>query len=73
MSKMVTMALAAILMITCGCLDTIGEYALSDLGGWDMSACWNGFDTCYELFSDNQDVILGGQQAIDVRLFGVGQ
>jgi hypothetical protein len=40
-----------------GC--TLFEYALSDVSGWDLSACVNGFDTCVELFLDNSDKVGG--------------
>jgi len=41
---------------------------LTDISGWDLSACWSGFGTCYELFTDNQQRILGGQTAIGAIL-----
>ncbi len=41
---------------------------LTDISGWDLSACWDGFGTCYELFTDNQQRILGGQTAIGAIL-----
>lgn len=31
------------------------ERAVSDIDGWDISACVSGFDTCWELFRDNSD------------------
>jgi len=31
------------------------ENAVSNVGGWDISACIDGFGTCWELYSDNQD------------------
>ena len=31
------------------------EGAVSDVKGWDISACIDGFDTCWELFRDNSD------------------
>lgn len=39
-----------------GCL----ENAVSDIGGWDVSACVDGFSTCFELFRDNADKFAGG-------------
>jgi hypothetical protein len=44
-------------------------FLLTDISGWDISACGHGFDefgVCYELFSDNQEKILGGQSVVDV-------
>jgi len=40
-----------------GC--TLFEYVLSDVSGWDLSACIDGFDTCFELFLDNSDKVGG--------------
>lgn len=31
------------------------EFAVSDIGGWDVSACVDGFSTCFELFRDNAE------------------
>lgn len=31
------------------------ESAVSDIQGWDVSACVSGLDTCWELFFDNAD------------------
>ncbi|KKN98898.1 hypothetical protein LCGC14_0141390 [marine sediment metagenome] len=42
----------------CGC--NLLEIATSDINGWDMSACVSGFDTCWELWSDNADKFEGG-------------
>ena len=36
------------------------EGLASDVGGWDVSACVSGFDTCWELFTDNADKFEGG-------------
>ena len=36
------------------------ENSLTNISGWDLSACYDGFSTCYELFTDNSDKILGG-------------
>ena len=61
-----------------GCTLTVGLPAavtgslLSDINGWDLSACSNGrFLTCAELFSDNQQLILGGRTTGEVVLQGV--
>ena len=35
------------------------EGAVSDVDGWDLSACVNGFGTCWELMWDNQDRLAG--------------
>lgn len=46
-------------MIFCsGC--SLIENQLADLSGWDLSACWDGFGVCSELFFDNADQIMGG-------------
>lgn len=29
------------------------ESAVSDINGWDISACVSGFDTCWEFYWDN--------------------
>ena len=45
---------------------------LSDVSGWDLSACSHGgFSTCTELFADNQSLILGGRTAEEVVVEGV--
>lgn len=36
------------------------ENVVSDVGGWDVSACVDGFGTCFELFRDNADKFEGG-------------
>ncbi|KKM95015.1 hypothetical protein LCGC14_1192460 [marine sediment metagenome] len=46
-----------------GC--SAAEFLLSDISGWDFSACVDGFSTCRELLEDNQDKIFGGQETID--------
>lgn len=45
--------LTVCLMLCSGC--NILEGLASDVGGWDVSACVAGFDTCWELFTDNAD------------------
>lgn len=50
-----------------GCL----EASLTDISGWDLSACVDGFDTCYDLFFDNEEKILGGETLIEVILGGL--
>jgi hypothetical protein len=60
----------AVALVTASCAmgcDLL-KYALSDVSGWDVSACVDGFETCIELFTDNQDRILGGRSAVDVLL-----
>jgi len=42
-----------ILFSTSGC--KLLESLTSDVGGWDVSACVDGFGTCWELFWDNSD------------------
>lgn len=36
------------------------ENQLVDLQGWNLSACYDGFSTCWQLFTDNSDKLLGG-------------
>lgn len=36
------------------------ENVTEDVGGWDVSACVDGFNTCFELFRDNADKFEGG-------------
>ncbi len=44
------------------------EMSVRDLNGWDLSACVDGYKTCYELLTDNEEKILGGKKAIDLIL-----
>jgi len=41
------------LLMTSGC--RLLESAVSDVQGWDISACVDGFGTCWELWRDNAD------------------
>ncbi len=36
------------------------EGLVSNVGGWDVSACVSGFSTCWELFTDNSGKFAGG-------------
>jgi len=36
------------------------ESSVSDVQGWDISACVSGMDTCWDLFWDNSDKFEGG-------------
>ena len=50
------------------------EVGVSDISGWDLSACaddFDAFDVCSELFFDNEEKILGGRTLIEVLLGGV--
>jgi hypothetical protein len=40
------------------------DQGLTDISGWDLSACWNGWQTCGALFLDNYSHIQGGEQAV---------
>lgn len=75
MRKLAAMCLMVLLVLPLGgcILDGTAEWALTDISGWDLSACWSGFGTCYELFTDNQEMILGGQTMIDVALGAAAQ
>ena len=66
------------MFLTGGCTLTLGVpweisgSLLSNVNGWDLSACSRGgFLTCAELFSDNQQLILGGRTTGEVVLQGV--
>jgi len=63
--RSVALFLMAGCLLAAGCFDRTAEWALADISGWDLTACWGGMGTCYELFVDNQENILGGQSAID--------
>jgi len=39
----------------CKATDWILEGVLSDVEGWDLSACASKLSVCIELFTDNQD------------------
>lgn len=55
--------LCVLLLTSCmsvfGCSSLL-ENVVSDVGGWDVSACVDGFGTCFELFRDNTDKFEGG-------------
>jgi len=48
-----TLILTAVLFLTSGC--PLLENATSNVGGWNVSACVDGFGTCWELFWDNSE------------------
>ena len=58
--------LSFLLCFTLGC--DLLEWALTDIGGWNLSACVDGYDTCWELFMDNKDFILDGEQGVNNAL-----
>lgn len=47
-------AVAFIGLVLCSGCDLL-EDAVSDINDWDVSACVDGFGTCWELFWDNSD------------------
>jgi len=53
---------ASWLVSSAGC--SVAEFALSDIRGWDLGACVDGFPTCWRLFWDNADQIQGGGATI---------
>ena len=55
--------LSVIILLCSGCEPI--EWFLSDISGWNLSACVDGFNTCYELFMDNSDRILGGPAVVE--------
>jgi len=46
--------LITVCLFWCGGCNLL-EGAASDIQGWDISACVNGFGVCWELFFDNAD------------------
>lgn len=51
---------------------SVSGSALSNVNGWDLSACGQGgFFTCAELFADNENLILGGRTTGEIVLQGV--
>jgi hypothetical protein len=48
-----TLLLSLCLLVCSGC--TLLEGTVSDVQGWDLSACVDGFGTCWDLFWDNSD------------------
>jgi len=55
--------LSLFLLPICGFVGCI-EAGVTDIRGWDLSACVSGFDTCYELFMDNSNLILDGENNV---------
>ena len=49
--------LCILLLLTGGC--RILESLTNNINGWDLSACVDGFSTCWELFTDNADKFEG--------------
>lgn len=41
------------------------ESSLTDIGNWNLSACYDGFGTCWSLFWDNSHQIVGGSNILD--------
>lgn len=56
--KIRLLTITILLSSLCGC--NLIENQLTDISGWDLSACYDGFNTCWELFTDNSDKIYGG-------------
>ncbi|KKN70883.1 hypothetical protein LCGC14_0426690 [marine sediment metagenome] len=54
MRKILCTLLLTICLLGCGGCKLI-EGMVSNVGTWDLSACVDGFDTCWELFTDNTD------------------
>lgn len=62
----VAMMTVAMGMALTGC--DLLESGLSNIDGWDLSACVDGFATCQELFFDNRDRIDGGLPTVETVL-----
>lgn len=63
------LVLSVLVILLSGC-DLLSSYA-SDISGWNVSACTedtSAFGTCFSLFWDNRDKILGGEAAISQTL-----
>jgi hypothetical protein len=63
--------IAAICCLTAligGC--DIMNYALSDVSGWNLSACTEEYSVCWNLFWDNRSHIQGGATAVENLLGG---
>jgi hypothetical protein len=46
----------------------VDDALLSDVEGWDLSACSGNLDVCLEFFEDNQDRITGGEGLLEFLL-----
>lgn len=53
MKNLIYVLMAFLLVSISGC--SVAEWAVSDIAGWNLSACISGYDTCLELFWDNMD------------------
>ena len=60
--KFVIFLLSSLPFLGIGCFL---ENQLMDVGGWDLSACVDGFSTCSELVTDNQEQFFGGLTLIE--------
>lgn len=67
--KFINIVLLVLFLGVSGC--SLIKESVSDINGWDLSACVDDPDTCCELFSDNQERILGGQTLIDYMLSNI--
>lgn len=54
MGRILCTFLLTVCLITCSGCDLL-EGAVSNIEGWDVSACVDGFSVCWELFWDNSD------------------
>lgn len=73
-ATIVVAILTAAQVYGCGFLEHQAGNALSDLDGWDLSACVEsgcGRETCLQLFLDNDRMILGGRSAAEALLEGL--
>lgn len=55
MKKIAIVVLLVLFISGCGVI----ENSLVDINGWDLSACVDGHEVCWELFWDNSDRLLG--------------
>lgn len=62
--KYILIAIALLAGLICG----TGCDLLTNIDGWNLSACEEEWSVCTNLFFDNQTKILGGQTAIEATL-----
>lgn len=56
-------------LVAIGC-GSVAEKVAGDINGWDISACVSGFDTCWDLYKDNEskfdnDFVVGMEKLTD--------
>lgn len=59
MSRILCAIFISICLFSCSGCELL-ENAVSDVDGWNVSACVDGFSVCWDLFFDNADKFEGG-------------